>query len=38
MNGKLNLLGKIVDAESEAAHISLDEYKFIEFWKGHGKK
>lgn len=28
----------VVDLDSEAAHIPLDEYKFIEFWKGHGKK
>ena len=30
--------GKIVDPESEAAHIPLNEYKFIKFWQGHGKK
>lgn len=30
--------GNIVDRESDASHIPLDEYQFIEFWKNHEKK
>lgn len=30
--------GQIVDAESEASHIPLEEYKFFEFWKTNEKK
>jgi hypothetical protein len=30
--------GRAVDAESEASHIPLEEYKFFEFWKTNEKK
>jgi hypothetical protein len=30
--------GRVVDAESEASHIPLEEYKFFEFWKTNEKK
>jgi hypothetical protein len=37
-NKDLDRNGRIVDRESEASHIPLDEYQFFEFWKGHEKK
>jgi hypothetical protein len=30
--------GNVVDKQSEASHIPLEEYEFFEFWKGHGNR